>query len=109
MDIGERDINGTIVVCPRGRIDAQSSKDLEVRFKALTGSGLRHIVVNLQGCDYISSGGLRVLLSTLKELKREEGTLRLCCLTPNVHKVFKLAGFTSIFSIHPSEEEALQA
>ena len=107
MEITESDINGTRLVRTTGRIDALSAKTLEDALKNAMASGHRRILINLQGSDYVSSGGLRVFLATLKELRRENGSLKLCCLTPPVLKIFKLAGFTTIFSIHSTEEEAL--
>jgi anti-sigma B factor antagonist len=107
MEITESDSNGTRIVGTVGRIDAYSAKTLEDCLKKAMGEGRRNILVDLKDTDYISSGGLRVFLATLKELRKEGGSLKLCCLTPAVLKIFKLAGFTSIFSIFASEQEAL--
>ncbi|HII98310.1 MAG TPA: STAS domain-containing protein, partial [Methanoregula sp.] len=67
----------------------------------------RQILLNFAGVTYISSGGLRVLLATAKKLKNPGDKFGLCCLAPEVLKILKLAGFTSIFAIYPSEGEAL--
>jgi anti-sigma B factor antagonist len=107
LDINESMNNGTKLVCTVGRIDAYSAKTLEDALKKAIGEGHRKVLVNLKDTDYISSGGLRVFLGTLKELRKDGGTLKLCCLSPGVLKVFKLAGFTSIFSIYGTEQEAL--
>jgi anti-sigma B factor antagonist len=47
-----------------------------------------------------------VLLATAKKLKNPGDRFALCNLSPEVLKILKLAGFTSIFSISPSEGEA---
>lgn len=107
MEITEKDSNGTRIISTMGRIDAYSAKNLEDCLKRVIGEGHRDVLVDLKGTDYISSGGLRVFLATLKELRKEGGSLRLCCLHPAVLKIFKLAGFTSIFSIHATEQDAL--
>ena len=107
MEIAERDSNGMKIISTAGRIDAYSAKSLEDCLKRVTSEGRRNIVVDLKNTDYISSGGLRVFLATLKELRMEGGSLKLCCLNPAVLKIFKLAGFTSIFSIYATEQEAL--
>jgi anti-sigma B factor antagonist len=48
-----------------------------------------------------------VLLATAKKLKNPGDKFAICSLVPEVMKILKLAGFTSIFSIYPSEGEAL--
>ncbi|MDW5562818.1 MAG: STAS domain-containing protein [Methanomassiliicoccus sp.] len=107
MEIKESDSNGIRIIDTIGRIDAYSAKTLEDCLKKAMGEGHQNILVDLKDTDYISSGGLRVFLATLKELRKNGGSLKLCCLTPAVLKIFKLAGFTSIFSIFASEQEAL--
>jgi anti-anti-sigma factor len=70
-------------------------------------SGTRKILLDLSAVSYISSGGLRVLLSAAKRLREPGDRFGLCGLTPEVLKIIKLTGFTSIFNIYPSEGEAL--
>jgi len=46
-------------------------------------------------------------VSTLKAVKRVNGDLRLASPSPRVEEVLRLAGLTSIFSIHPTRDEAV--
>lgn len=52
---------------------------------------------------------MRVILATAKKLKGSGDRFGLCCLSSDVHKILKLAGFTSILSIYLSEGEAVAA
>ena len=92
-----------------GRIDASTAPQLEEELNNMIQQGEENILLNLAGVSYISSGGLRVLLKINKELHKNGGNLILCSLNTDVHKVIKLAGFTSIFKIYSSEEEACAA
>lgn len=65
------------------------------------------VLVDLTGVHYISSAGLRVLLALAKDINRRQGVLRLCGLTETVREVFDIAGFSQIFQIYPTQEEAL--
>ncbi|WP_287681765.1 STAS domain-containing protein [Methanobacterium sp.] len=56
--------------------------------------------------EYISSSGLRVMLSSLKKLNAMGGNLKLSSLQPYVMEVFKIAGFTKLFQIYNDEQEA---
>lgn len=90
-----------------GRIDTATAPELEQTINKEIELGHRKVLLNFTGVSYISSGGLRVLLATAKKLKAPEDKFGICGLSPEVQKILKLAGFTSIFSIYPSEGEAL--
>lgn len=92
-----------------GRIDTVSAPELEQEINRTIEGGTRKILLDFTGVTYISSGGLRVLLATAKKLKNPGDRYGLCSLSPDVHKIIRLAGFTSIFSIYGSEGEALAA
>jgi anti-sigma B factor antagonist len=63
----------------------------------------------MKGVDYISSSGLRVVLSTGKKLNVSEGRLAFCGLNTSVGEVFRVSGFNSIFPVFDSEQEALDS
>jgi anti-sigma B factor antagonist len=90
-----------------GRIDTLTAPELEQVVNKEIEQGNRKILLDFSGVSYISSSGLRVLLATAKKLKNPGDKLGLCSLSPEVFKILKLTGFTSIFSIYLSEGEAL--
>ena len=97
------------VVSIAGRIDTVSAPELEGEINRTIDGGTRKILLDFSEVTYISSGGLRVLLATAKKLKNPEDRYGLCCLSADVHKIIRLAGFTSIFSIYETPGEALAA
>jgi anti-anti-sigma factor len=99
--------DGATILSIAGRIDTATAPALEQAINREIESGKRKILLNFSAVTYISSGGLRVLLATAKKLKNPTDRYALCNLAAEVHKILKLAGFTSIFSIYPSEGEAL--
>lgn len=90
-----------------GRIDTATAPELEQAINKVIDGGQRKVLLDFAGVSYISSGGLRVLLATAKKLKNPGDKFGICALSPEVLKILKLAGFTSIFSIYASEGEAL--
>ena len=66
------------------------------------------LVINLTGLEYISSAGLRSILSTAKQLKAKDGKMLFTGLQGPVKDVFKISGFGSIFKTFETEEEALR-
>ena len=89
-----------------GRLDTDTSADLELAVQDLLQAGVRKFLVDLTGVGYVSSAGLRVLLSLGKTVDNS-GSLRLSGLNPTVRQVFDVAGFTQLFAIFANREAAL--
>ena len=109
MKLEEKRVGNVAILTLKGRLDAYSSNELERSISALIDDGSVRLVVNFDGVEYISSSGLRVMLASLKRLKKEEGDLKLACLKPYVKEVFDIAGFTQLFEIYEQEEEAVNS
>jgi len=99
---------GTVTILElNGRLDASTSTILEKRFLSLLDEDKKDFVLDFSNLDYISSAGLRVLLMAAKRAGSSGGKVSLCRLQEHVREVFDIAGFTAIFPIHASLEEAL--
>jgi anti-sigma B factor antagonist len=107
VDITTTNREGKFVLSINGRIDTSTAPELERAINTEIGHGSRKILLDFSRVSYISSGGLRVLLATAKKLKDPGDKFGICSLRDEVLKVFRLAGFTSIFSIYASDKEAL--
>lgn len=107
MDIEIHKMPKVTVLAVSGRVDSATAPDLEAKLKELVDAELTQIVLDLKHVEYMSSAGLRAMVSTLKAVKRVNGDLRLSSPSPRVEEVLRLAGLTSIFSIHQSQEEAV--
>ena len=107
MEITITNPEGKTVLSINGRIDTSTAPELEQAISKEIGLGKRQILLDFSRVSYISSSGLRVLLATAKKLKNPGDKFGICSLSPEVLKVLRLAGFTSIFSIYSSEGEAL--
>lgn len=90
-----------------GQVDASNATHLEEELDKLISAGRDRIVVNFKEVNYISSAGLRVFLSALKKMQLRNGRMLLCEMNSNVHRIFKLAGFTEIIGIHQTEAESI--
>lgn len=108
MEIQEQRHDQTLVLSINGRLDSLSCRDFEGRLlDALQQSA--KVVVDCAGMEYISSAGLRVLLVAAKQARAANGQLALATLRDNPREVFDISGFSAIFAIHPSLEQALAA
>ena len=68
--------------------------------------GPKKVVIDASDLDYISSAGLRVILTTAKKAKAAGGGLTIACARANVKEVLTVSGFDSIFGLHDSVDAA---
>jgi anti-anti-sigma factor len=98
----------TLVTLP-ARVDTTSAGEVEAEFRGLLDGGARKLVADFAANDYVSSAGLRVFLSVLKSLEKDGGKMVLCSMQPFVADVFEISGFSGLFTIVASREEAVAA
>ena len=91
----------------KGRLDTATSKSVEDRLLQLIDAGERQMIIDLAGLEYISSVGLRVLILVAKRLKQVQGRVVVCSLQEPVRQVFDIAGFTGLFTLYESRDQAL--
>ncbi|CAH2030337.1 STAS domain-containing protein [Trichlorobacter ammonificans] len=107
MEIREHREAGGIVLSIAGRMDAITTPTYEGKLHELIASGDTRVVIDFGSLDYISSAGLRALLTTAKALKAAAGEVRFARITGTVKDVFDISGFGSIFPIYPTVADAL--
>jgi anti-sigma B factor antagonist len=107
MKIETRELKHVSVVRVVGRVDSATAPDLEKSLQSLVDSDRNQIVLDLQETEYMSSAGLRVLVTMLKAAKKNGGDLRLSQLSLRVKEVLELAGLTPVFGIYPDVVEAV--
>lgn len=96
-----------LVIKLQGRLDTTQSSLVEKKFQEILDQGHKKIILDCEKLDYISSSGLRVFLIGQKRIMGVSGTLRICCLQPNIREIFDISGFSMIFSISPDLKAAL--
>jgi anti-anti-sigma factor len=96
-----------VVIRLSGRIDAASAAVLENKIGELLAQGSSLLLLDMAQVDYLSSAGMRVLLSATKKLQGTEGGLLCFSLRKNVMEIIRMAGFERILSLYPTEQEAL--
>lgn len=92
--------DGTPVVYVMGEVDAATAPALERTLLDVAGSG--KLVVDLTGCSFLDSRGLRVLVAAKGRLERSNRSLALVLSNPSVMRVFELTGSRGSFDFYPS-------
>jgi len=96
-----------LLITVEGRMDAVTTPEFEQKLGGWIDEGEIRFIVDFAGLDYISSAGLRVLLSFAKQLHADKGQLCFAELGKNVKGVFEISGFYSLFTIYETIEEAM--
>lgn len=97
MNINIERENGKALMKIEGRLDTTTAPELE---KAINGEGdeLKSLVLDFKAVDYISSAGLRVLLTAQKKMN-VQGNMELINVGEAVMDVFEMTGFADILVI----------
>jgi anti-sigma B factor antagonist len=108
MNVNISKENKTTLVEVSGRIDSTNASQLGEALMGEINAGSTQLVVDLASVDYMSSAGLREIVSALKKV-RGKGDLRLARPSERVMEVLEMAGLDSIFQIFPDQSLALSS
>jgi len=108
MELIEQKTEKCVIVSITGRLDTTNYSLLEKKLTDLIENHEDKILVECSKMDYVSSSGLRILLMALKKVTMAKGKFVLCNLQDNIREIFEISGFSNIFEIYPSQEEALK-
>ena len=80
-----------------GRLDTSSAPELETTLKTSL-DGMKELVFDFAGLEYISSAGLRVLLSAQK-IMNQQGSMKVNHVNETIMEIFDVTGFSDILTI----------
>lgn len=86
-----------LTVALEGRLDTNTSPELEKTLKESL-DGVTSLTFDFEKLEYISSAGLRVLLSAQKTMGRQ-GTMKVTHVSDVIMEIFDVTGFTDILTI----------
>lgn len=89
-----------------GVIDTITAGEFEEVIESLLKRGRFRIVVDLAGVEYISSAGWGIFISHIKDVRTNEGDIKLAGMVPNVHEIYELLEFDNVLQAHSTVEEA---
>jgi anti-sigma B factor antagonist len=107
MEITTRDYQHANVIRVTGRVDAGTYTALESKLKEYIDAGRKHLVLEMDGTEYLSSAGVRVLISSQRAIKPWGGRLVISQPSERVTDVLKLAGVDVLFPTYDTTVAAL--
>ena len=99
MDITPVKEDEISIITINGRIDATTAPVADKTIKKILKRDCLQMIFDFSTMDYLSSGGLKVILGATKELRRKEGQIVLCSLSKFVKEIIEVSGLNSLIQI----------
>ena len=94
----EKKLNASeLTVALTGRLDTTTAPELEKELKASL-DGVTALIVDMAALEYISSAGLRVLLSAQKTMNKQ-GKMKVVHVNETIMEIFEVTGFSDILTV----------
>ena len=97
LNIEKKLENGALFIALEGELDTLSSPDFEAELEPLLADA-DSLTLDFENLDYISSAGLRVLLSAQKTMNRQ-GEMKVIHVNETIGEIFEITGFTDVLTI----------
>jgi len=107
VDIRVSELEQVTLVEVIGRVDSLNADELGTSLSNAIDEGNTNIVLDLSQVSYMSSAGLRELVSAFKKVRRVSGDLRIAQPSTRVQEVLEMAGLDTIFQIFPTQTDAV--
>lgn len=93
----------------KGEINAQSESVLMEAYNQASLSGIRSIILNFGGLEYMNSSGIGLLVTLLIRVKRQNQRLLAFGLTDHYQQIFEMTRLNEAIGLYNSEKEAVSA
>jgi anti-anti-sigma factor len=107
MEIETTSYKRCSVVTVSGRVDSNTAPAFEQALKGVIEGGQRNVILELSEVEFMSSAGLRGMVSSLKACKSRGGDLAVANPSKRVVEVMQLAGLTSLFPVYDDVTSAV--
>jgi anti-sigma B factor antagonist len=108
MEISVKSIGQVTVVEIAGDIDSNTAPQAQEQILPLAQQAAR-ILLDMSGVEYMSSAGLRMLLSMYRQMSRQNGSMVLVGLSEEIKDTMSVTGFLNFFTTRDTVDEGLQA
>lgn len=97
LTITKKQAGTALTIALEGRLDTNTAPRLDAELKSSLG-GVTELTLDFEKLVYLSSAGLRTVLSAQKQMNRQ-GVMKVCHVNETVMEVFRLTGFSKILTI----------
>ena len=98
MTVNKNFEDGILTVVIEGRIDTQTAPELEAELRDSL-EGVKELVLDFTNVSYISSAGLRTVVTAQNWMDNADGSMKITGVSKNILNIFKVTGFDSFLNI----------
>ncbi len=106
LDISTERDGSTCRITVTGEVDVYTSPMLKSHIVDAVDDGCVDLVIDLEGVGFIDSSGLGVLVSGLRRVKEQSGSMRIICTRDGILKIFRITGLDKVFPIFSNADDA---
>lgn len=97
MTIEKKSENGILTITPIGRVDSATSDGLSAFMEQYFTPDIQKIIFDFSGVDFISSKGLRIIVTVYKSLNGRE--MEIVNANASVKEIFRISGFSKFINV----------
>ena len=109
LSVSTREQDGRMIVEVGGEIDVYSAPTLRDQLNGLVAAGHHHLIVDMQGVEFLDSTGLGVLVGVWHRLGARRGSLALAAPSRQIQRILATTGLTKMLAVYDHEADAVQA
>jgi anti-anti-sigma factor len=109
LELSVKPLKKIDVISVEGRVDSANVGELEAALKGLQERGRHKLVLDFDKLDYISSGGLRAMVASLKTARNHGGDVVIVKPNERIRDTLSLVGFQSLFVQYDDLLDAVDA
>jgi anti-sigma B factor antagonist len=111
VEIETKTLPNCELVVLSGELDSDSAPALEQTLLSLIDAGNKNLVINLWGVTFISSAGLRALLTAQMRVRKKipRGRVVISEIPTQLRKTLELVGMNVMFDLYDGDKEAIES
>lgn len=107
MELQTTEYKRVTVVDVKGRIDSSTAAEFDEGVMSLIEAGQKNLLLDMSEVEFLSSAGLRTLVSARKALQNKSGEIKLARPSERVRDTLEIAGLDVLFEAIPDREAAI--
>jgi anti-anti-sigma factor len=107
MEIKTRQHQDVLIVDMTGRLDSSTTGSAHDAMVGIAKSRPKRVILNLDGLKYVTSSGLRAILTFSKLLQSSNSELKICNANSSVKELLQTSGFNSLLKVFDDEKSAI--
>jgi anti-anti-sigma factor len=107
VEISIKEYKRVAVITISGRVDSATAEEFESELTQAVNAGFTNLVLDLAAVDFLSSAGLRVLVTARKKVTGAGGDIRIAQPSEQVIETLELTGLNTLFTTYTDRESAI--